>query len=68
MPASPATRTRTRATLGGGDDRRPQDRELSLATDERDVVLAHVDPQCLQILVRWKFWNDREGVGPRWPW
>ena len=21
-----------------------------------------------QIGVRWKFWNDREGVGPRWPW
>ena len=18
--------------------------------------------------VRWKFWNDRHGVGPRWPW
>ena len=21
-----------------------------------------------QIGVRWKFWNDRDGVGPRWPW
>ena len=21
-----------------------------------------------QVRVRWKFWNDREGVGPRWPW
>ena len=21
-----------------------------------------------QIEVRWKFWNERDGVGPRWPW
>ena len=21
-----------------------------------------------QIVVRWKPWNEREGVGPRWPW
>ena len=21
-----------------------------------------------QIAVRWKLWNEREGVGPRWPW
>ena len=21
-----------------------------------------------QIGVRWKFWKDRLGVGPRWPW
>ena len=23
---------------------------------------------CHQIGVRWKFWNERDGVGPRWPW
>jgi hypothetical protein len=21
-----------------------------------------------QIVVRWKFWKERDGVGPRWPW
>jgi hypothetical protein len=20
------------------------------------------------MVVRWKFWNDFDGVGPRWPW
>jgi hypothetical protein len=29
----------------------------------------HTDPGPeRQIFVRWKFWYDREGVGPRWPW
>ena len=25
-------------------------------------------PRPAQIVVRWKFWKDRDGVGPRWPW
>ena len=25
-------------------------------------------PDRRQTEVRWNFWNDRDGVGPRWPW
>ncbi len=39
---------------------------------ERDAArprsAAEAGRRTFQTLVRWKFWNERDGVGPRWPW
>lgn len=37
-------------------------------TGRRRTFLLSVSYSPSSILVRWKFWNDLDAVGPRWPW
>ena len=60
--------SRTRQ-LGGGhgpSPRRGRDRRLAGRAAAQRGAAGRMNPR--QIGVRWKFWNDRDGVGPRWPW
>ena len=45
---------------------RPLQRSRSAGVTGQPVIPSPVENG--QMGVRWKFWNDRLGVGPRWPW
>ena len=45
-----------------------QEGPLRTTTARRALRVPGGPPSANQTGVRWKFWAERDGVGPRWPW